>query len=131
MSRALLEYGTVARSSGARDEAHSTDALEQGYFRLRRGAGSVYRPVAIWHGPPLDPVTGEELDRGHRWQVLFCGRFIWDEALVWPVCKGEPISRAEYDYLLARVVFAKEHDPRDPFAHPTGRVDWLESSPAF
>lgn len=123
-------YSTPRHEPGPRREGWSADALEEGYYRIRRNAGSVWRPIAIWFGPPLDPVTGEELERSWRWQILFCGRFIWDESLVWPYCKGEPIDRAEYDYLIARLQHA-ERDPRDPYAHPTGRVDWLTSTPTF
>lgn len=131
MTRAYLDYTRRGGGKTAAAENGISDELVDGFYRMRRGAGAVYRPVAIWHGPPRDPDTLELLDRSPRWQVLYCGRYLWDHSLVWPVCAGQPIDRNEYDYLLARVLHAKEHDPRDPFGTPTGRVDWLTSTPPF
>lgn len=129
MSRAHLDY--TARTARAPIEGGITDEPQPGFYRLRRGAGSVYRPVAIWHGPPLDPIDGSPLDRSPRLQITFCGRYIWDFTLVWPYCAAEPIDATEYDYLLARVEHAREHDPRDPFGTASGKIDWLESTPPF
>lgn len=112
-----------------RGSNYAADEPEEGYYQTRR-RGGVYRPIAIWYGPPLDPVTGEEMDRMWRWNCLYMGRLI-NVATVWPECKKNPIDRAEYDYLIARAEHAAKHDRTDPF-HPKAKgVDWLTSPPAF
>jgi hypothetical protein len=67
----------------------------EGYYRFRLRSGSVFGGVRIWYGAPLDPVTGEELDRSWRWQALFNGEPI-DLDRVWPTCAGDPITEDEY-----------------------------------
>jgi hypothetical protein len=126
MSRAHVDY-TARRASGRWQGF--TDEPVAGFYKLRRGAASVYRPIAIWYGPPFDPVTGDELDRSPRWQAMFLGRLIWDLGLVWPYCAADRIDRLEYDYLLERARWASEHDPADPFGTASGRVDWDRATP--
>lgn len=111
------------------DDRNPAMTLIDGLYRIRRG---VWRPIAIWHGRPLDPVTHEPLDRSLRWNVLYCGRPIFDFSRVWPKCWENPIDQAEYDYLIARHEWAIAHDPRDPFASPSGRIDLLNCTiPTF
>ena len=130
MTRQFIDYAQPGSGRAVSVEA-LTDELRAGFYRVRRGAKSVWRPVCIWHGPPLDPDTGETLDRSPRWQVMFCGRLIWDHSLVWPQAAGQPITREEHDYLLERIEYAREHDPNDPFGTKSGHVDWLNSTPPF
>lgn len=105
------------------------DAPRAGFYRHRR-IGRVDRPVRIWFGPPLDPETGEEMDRSPRWQIMLTGAVLefdrWN--LVWPSCQSDPIPQAEYDYLLAR---AATSDPTDPFGSDTGRIDPLQAALPF
>lgn len=54
--------------------------------------------ILIWFGPPLDPETGEELDRSPRWQALRDGAEIQVEE-VWPLVRGREITETEYDEL--------------------------------
>lgn len=124
--RVHVDYANARRERGA---AGIADDYVAGFYRFRRSAGAVYRPVAVWFGPPLDPIDHTPLDRSPRWQILYCGRFIWNHELVWPVAAGEPIDRDEYEYLLARVAHAQEHDPRDPFGTGSGRINWLTATP--
>ncbi|TNE38286.1 MAG: hypothetical protein EP345_17360 [Sphingomonadales bacterium] len=120
----LSRYRPIA--SAVPDELNPAMTLIEGLYRIRRG---VWRPIAIWHGRPLDPVTHEPLDRSLRWNVLYCGRPIFDFTSVWPKCSADPIDQAEYDYLIARHEWAKAHDKRDPFASLSGRIDWLNCTP--
>lgn len=130
MTRAYLDY--TARSHyvdpAFRDAAHLNPALTliEGLYRIRRG---VWRPIAIWHGRPLDPVTGEPLDRSLRWNVLYCGRPLDDFTLVWPKCSADPIDQEEYDHLMQRHAWAKAHDRRDPYASMSSKIDLLKCSP--
>jgi hypothetical protein len=95
-----------------------------GFFRFRLRAGSVIGGVKIWHGPPLDPITGEELDRSHRWQALFDDEPV-DFDRVWPACTGSPITEAEYRALVARREWARQHAPDSAYAKPGKRIDPL------
>ena len=49
-------------------EGYGVDAENPtaGYYRTRLRSGGVQVGVYIWFGPPFDPETGEELDRGQN-----------------------------------------------------------------
>lgn len=130
MSRANLIYDRLPSAPTIdRGALYAADEPIAGYYRKRR-RDAVWRPIAIWHGPPLDPWDGTELDRSWRWICLFAGRHI-DLATVWPDCQKNPIDRAEYEYLLARIDHAARHDPTDPYGHKSGSIDWLTAPPPF
>lgn len=101
-----------------------------GLYALRLRRNAVRSAIKVWHGPPVDPDTGEEMDRAPRWQATANNRPI-DLDRVWPVCAKEPISQADYDYLLARVEWAKRHAPKSPDANPHKAADPLTSPILF
>lgn len=96
----------------------------EGCFRFKLRSGGVYGGVRIYFGPPVDPVTGEELDRSWRWQAEYNGEPI-DFDRVWPACAGDPIDQQEYAYLTSLQAWAKEHAPTSPEANPHKAVNWL------
>lgn len=98
-----------------------------GFFRFRLHGGAVRGGVRIWYGPPLDPVTGEELDRSWRWQAEFDGEPIPFDR-VWPACAGEPITEQEYQRFVARKRWAEQHAPDSAYADRAKRHDPLSSS---
>ncbi len=98
-----------------------------GHFRHRLRSGGVFGGVRLWHGPPLDPVTGEELDRGWRWQAHFNGVFVELDD-VWPVCAGDPITEGEYRTYCNRQRWAEQHAPQSAYADPRKRIDPLSSA---
>lgn len=97
-----------------------------GYYRMRLVRGGIFVAVRIWHGPPHDPVTGDEMDRGWRWQATCNGKYI-DLDRVWPKCGWEPIDEAEHDYLSRLQSWATKHAPSSPQADPTRRIDLLSA----
>lgn len=114
-----------------------TDAPLPGTYAWLRG-GRPPQPVRIWYGPPADPDTGEEMDRGWRWQMLVSGRPAlldeterdtlecdWQPAWsdVWPRCAVSPLEPADYAYLVALIEHAREHEPDNPFARPGRKID--------
>lgn len=115
------------------------DHFEAGYFVWER-RGAVPVPVRAWYGQPLDPVTGERLERSWRWQFEFGGmpleRFAAmygtsEEVILtqfWPKSRDSKIERGRYDYLVDTGKWAREHDPYNPFADARGRVDLLSAS---
>lgn len=100
---------------------------QAGFYRTKLRSGSIIGGVHIWHGPPFDPDTGEEMDRSWRWQAKFDGEPI-DIDRVWPVCAGSPISEEEYRRLVARREWAKQHAPASAYAEPGRKYDPLSSS---
>ncbi len=98
---------------------------EAGFFRHKLRGGAVSVGVRIYHGPPLDPVTGEVLDRSWRWQADVNGRFFSDFDRVWPGCTKAPISEQEYTYLSSLQEWGEQHSPSSPEANPHKAVNWL------
>lgn len=94
-----------------------------GYFRHRLRSGSIAVGVRIHYGPPLDPVTGEVLDRSWRWMADVNGKPFADFDRIWPGCTGEPISEAEYHNYCARQRWAREHAPESSYAEPGRKMD--------
>lgn len=84
-------------------------------------------PARFWHGPPLDPVTGDLLDRSPRWQAELCGRpYDGDILELWSRCAAHPIGPSEHDYLLAIYLHATRHEPDMAEASPREPVNWLK-----
>ncbi len=127
MSRAHLDYSV--RSSVQR-EGFDPDIPIAGWYRARLRSGAVFVGVHIWHGLPLDPVTGEEMDRAPRWNATANGAPI-DLALVWPKCAADPIDEAEHEFLIRRQTWAETHQPNTPLANPLQRADPLQSPILF
>lgn len=122
MTRAPLRYTDAAPARGF--AGHNPDQPVAGHYRTRLRSGAVPVGIRIWFGAPLDPVTGEEMDRSHRWQALANDRPI-DLDRVWPRCAGEPITASEYAYLVAQQRWGEANAPDAPQADPTRRVDPL------
>ena len=95
-----------------------------GFYRMPLVKGGPKVGIHIWHGPPHDPVTGEEMDRSWRWQAAANGRAI-DIERVWPACGREPITAAEYQYLTDMARWAERHAPDAPAAQPHRKIDLL------
>jgi hypothetical protein len=96
-----------------------------GFFRHRLARGTVVCGVEIRFGAPLDPVTGEELDRTPRWMAFVDGEYFDDWNRIWPACTGSPITEAEYRALIARREWARQHAPESAYAEVGRRVDPL------
>jgi hypothetical protein len=116
----------------------ATDAFRPGFYRWER-RDHVPVPVRVWFGQPRDPLTGELLDRAWRWQFEFNGMPLETYAAAlrgdaeellgafWPRAAKHEIAKSEYDYLLATVEHAREHDSSSPFSTTRGRVDLLSA----
>lgn len=100
------------------------DVPVAGYYRMRLRKGGMHVAVRIWYGPPLDPETGEEMDRSWRFQAEINGRY--DEIdRVWPTCAGDPIDEAEARYLIERQRWGEANAPDSPQANPHRKVNLL------
>jgi hypothetical protein len=99
-----------------------------GFYRRRLVKGGPWVEVEIWRGFGADPLTGEALERGWEWRATQAGESvpIWE---VWPYCAGEPIEKAEFEYLRATRLYAAAHDRSLPEARPRERID-IRNMPA-
>jgi hypothetical protein len=125
MSRAPLVYADAERAAPVAG-GYSVEAPTAGWYRYRLVAGGHPVAIRIWFGAPLDPVTGEELDRSHRWQATANGEAV-DLDRVWPACGREPINATESAYLTGLAAWAQEHAPDSPQANPRKRIDLLNA----
>lgn len=101
-----------------------------GWYKVRLVRGGPWVGVRVWFGPPLDPETGEELDRSPRWQAVQDGAFV-DVWRLWPGCALHPIDEAEYAFRCARSEHAKRFAPHEPEASPTSAIDLNRLAPLF
>ncbi|MDE2436460.1 MAG: hypothetical protein KGM49_09385 [Sphingomonadales bacterium] len=108
--------------------AQDVSRPQEGFYRHRLSGRSVVVGVRIHYGPPLDPVTGEELDRSWRWQSEVNGDPYADFDRIWPGCTGDPITEAEYRNYCNRQRWAREHAPESSYAEPGRRHDPLSSA---
>lgn len=101
------------------------DTPQAGHYWRRFVKNGPKIPVRIWHGAPICPDTGEELDRSHRWQAIVNGELVTGDAVLetWISCAGHPISEAEYEYLLALKNHAVQHEPDLPEAAPNSPIN--------
>lgn len=99
----------------------------EGFFRGKLCSRGIPGGIKIIYGPPLDPITGEELDRSWRWYALFDGEYVEIDE-VWPECAGDPISAEEYRVLVNRRAWARQAMPDSAFANPKRRYDPLSAS---
>jgi hypothetical protein len=109
---------------------HDPDTPVAGYYRMRLRSGGVFVGIRIWYGAPLDPVTGEEMDRSHRWQATANGEPI-DLERAWPKCAADPITESEHDYLAAMQAWGRENAPDSPHANPRQRINPLTAPTPF
>lgn len=110
---------------------------EPGYYATRLVRGGPRVAVRIWFGQPI--IDGEEQDRSPRWCVEIDGRTDkWeidrdagyrcrvqiDADVAWPYCAKEPITQAEYRFLVADAAHARDWRPDDPKTEPRKAVDF-------
>ncbi len=104
------------------------------FFRARLAKAGPFIGVRMFFGPPI--IDGEELDRSPRWQVTV-GAETTSRAILMlgadeiPVeiedvlLRGvEPVTEAEWQYLVAHQAWAAEHAPNHPKAEPRRAVDF-------
>ena len=83
------------------NEQRRIDVPRPGYFKMRSRRAGPWLPAQIVAPPPLDPETGEVLDRSvplDAYEASINGR----PADVWNVwIYGHPINKDEYEWLKA------------------------------
>lgn len=93
------------------------DQPQAGFFRTRLVKGGPYVGARIWLEPPIDPLTGEAMDRPPMMLAELAGKPI-DPIELWPSVAGRNIPEQEYRYLIGVAGWAAEHAPNAPEATP-------------
>lgn len=130
MSRDEIIYAERREAGRAFDGVDAAQPTPGFYrFRLKRGAPPV--GIRIYFGLPLEPWTGEVMDRAPCWNARMNAAWI-DIDRVWPAAMKEPIDEAEYRFLAQAANYAVRNDAYDPRAQPHKAVDWSTASvPTF
>ena len=103
-----------------------TDEPQAGWYKRVLVKGGVMVPARIWVYQNVDRETGELVED----ELLQCevnGQYA-DAQDQWSWLASNPISRAEFNYLMASIDHAVRHEPDDAFADPRRPVD-LNSLP--
>lgn len=128
MSRPYLDYRAGGSVGGY--QGFDPDIPEAGFYRIRLRSGGAFVGVRLWFGAPLEPWTGEEMDRAPRWNAAINGK--WAEvSTVWPRCAGDPITEDEHLYLTSLQGWAQQHAPDSGLADPRRKIDVLSSPLPF
>lgn len=109
---------------------YAADTPTAGFYRMRLARGGAFVGIRVWYGAPLDPETGEEMDRSWRWQATANGEPI-NLDRVWPACGNDPISKADHDHLAKLQAWARDHAPESGLADPRQRLDPLSTPMMF
>lgn len=96
-----------------------------GFYKVKLGRDTVLRAVRLEYGAPLDPVTGEVLDRSWRWMAYLDDGYLGDFDAIWPQCARNPITEAEFRRCCARVEWARQHAPASAWAERGVKLDPL------
>lgn len=99
---------------------------ECGWFKRRLVKGGVEVPARIWMYQPINEEGELVAD-----EVLQCevdGQYA-DPYEAWSWLCGNPITEAEFNYMMARKDYAVHHAPHEPAANPREKVDWLRGVP--
>ena len=107
------------------------DLLVPGYFKMRLVKGGPEVAVHLRHGPAIDPVTGETLDRSFMWSVWVNGREDPKQD-PWRVHEyGRRIGKRMHDHMVAVAHWAENQAPGLPEANPRRRVDLNKMASLF
>ena len=99
------------------DKPRRTDCPEPGFYKLRLAKGAPVVGAIIFIPCPIDPFYGFPMDRPRHIEAMINGKPVHVDR-VW-LAKSEPISQAEYEYLIADRDWAAHHAPYAPEATPT------------
>lgn len=109
--------------------ARRIDRPEPGFFRMRLVRGGPWVPAVTFLPCPIDPHTGEQLDRARKLMGSVNGEdpsyAVADR--VW--ISGRPISEREFLFLLADGQWCRDHAPDLPEANPTKSINLREIAP--
>ena len=98
-----------------------TDEPQVGFYKRVLVKGGVMVPAKIWMYQAVDHETGELIE-DEQLQCEVNGQYA-DAQDQWSWLCSNPISRAEFNYLMARIEHAVRHEPDDAFADPRAPIN--------
>ena len=101
-----------------------------GFYRRKLVKGGPFVGVLIFWGCPLDPYSGEPMQRSPMLRCWVNGEEA-DPIDQWTWVAGGKITQAEYEFLLADAAHAMEFRPAAPRANPRKTIDLMESELPF
>lgn len=105
------------------------DVPIEGYYRFHMVSGGIAVAVRLWFGAPIEPWTGEEMDRAPRWNATVNGQWVEVER-VWPMCAEDPIDEDKAAELTDLQQWGAEHGHAD-LANPRRRLSPLSTPMMF
>ena len=106
---------------------NAVDRPRVGWYRRKLVKGGPYVPARIWLDAEIDDVTGELLS-DEKLQCEVNGQWA-DPEDAWQWLCSNPITEAEYHYMMAVRAHSAWHAPSEPQANPRAPIDWLRASP--
>lgn len=100
------------------------DAPQCGWYKRRLVKAGFFVPARIWMLQPVDDCSGHLVGD----EVLQCevmGRAA-DPEMQWQWLLQNPITEANFNYLMANMAWAVQHAPHEPMANARQAVDWLK-----
>jgi len=128
VSRSPISYGRREHRPVVVVGALDVERPIAGFYRMHFGAETVAFGVRVWFGPPLDPVTGEEMDRSWRWQAQADDGHLLEWERIWPACARDPISETDFNARRARRAWARKHAPESSYAERGRKRDPLSTN---
>lgn len=105
--------------------APRVDQPEPGFYRRKLVKGGPFVGVAIFYACPMDPESGEPMQRSRHLLCQVNGE--WSDPVdQWSWVAGSRVTQAEYEYLLADAAHAMEFRPAAARANPRRAIDLLD-----
>jgi hypothetical protein len=104
----------------ARGDQRNPDSPEPGYYAVRMVKRGV-EVGAVIKGPPEYELWGALINGEVRGEIHADPQLASGVQYVW--LTGRKIDRGEYDFLIARCQYYKQHDPFDPRGDPNKPVN--------
>ena len=99
-----------------------TQEPQCGVFKRRLVKGGPFVPCKIWM---FQPTQDGELVGDETFQCEVNGQYAdAEDQWLW-LCQN-PITEAEYNYMVASLAWAAENAPDEPMANPRDKVDWTK-----
>lgn len=102
------------------------DEPQAGWFKTRMVKQGPWVPARIWLTSFTDEHSELTEDEQFWCEVNGSPR---DADWQWPWLCFNPISEAEYNYMMAVQEWAHQHAPSEPEANPRQKVDWMTIRP--
>lgn len=110
----------------------TSDTPHPGFYKMRLVKGGPFVPCRVWFNEPERDEAGDLMD-DECLMMSINGEFINGQLMGerWIWLMGNPISEAEYRFMLDDAEHAKEWRRDDPKATPTKAIDLHNMKPIF